>query len=35
MFDRESLKNLHRTALGAAVAAFIPGEALLERSTAW
>lgn len=31
-FDRKSLKNLLRTAL---VAVFIPGDALLGRSTAW
>lgn len=33
--ERESFKSLLRTALGAAVAAFTPGETLLGRSTAW
>lgn len=34
-FDSESLKNLLRTDLGAAVAAFLPGHALLGRLTMW
>lgn len=34
-FDRESLKNLLRTALGAALAAFIPGDTLLGRLMTW